>query len=115
MGRPRTCSCDECPKCLHRTYMRKYYQRTKKTYVNREKRRSYENDRYANNLEYRMKHQARQALAQQVRRGQQARGPCALCGGQSHLGHHNDYSKPLEGTWLCRRDHDMIHNALPSA
>jgi hypothetical protein len=94
--------------------MYEYYQRTKKTYVNPEKRRAYENDRYHNDPDRRMKRQARQALAQQVRRGQQTRGPCALCGGESHLGHHNDYSKPLEGTRLCRRDHDMIHNALPS-
>ena len=115
MGRPRTCSCDECPKCLHRIYMREYYYRNdKKTYVNPEKRRAYDNDRYHNDPEFRMKHAARLALAQQVRRGQQMKEPCALCGADETIGHHNDYSQPLEGTWLCRKDHAMIHDSLPT-
>jgi ribosomal protein S27AE len=114
MGRPRTCSCDECPKCKRRIYMKAWYQRTKRTYVNYEKRRAYDNARYHNNQEYKKRHNARMALAQQVRRGLQTKGPCALCGAGSTIGHHNDYDKPLEGTWLCASCHENIHNALPS-
>jgi hypothetical protein len=35
-GRPRSCSCDECPKCKHRIYMRNYYYANgRKTYSNK--------------------------------------------------------------------------------
>ena len=115
IGRPRTCSCDVCPKCKHRIYMKKYYYtNNKKTYVDPEKRRAYDNWNYHNNPIRRKRHDARFALAEQVRRGIQTRGPCALCQGVSTVGHHNDYDKPLEGTWLCLPCHNAIHNQLPT-
>jgi hypothetical protein len=36
-----------------------------------------------------------------LRRGKIQRGPCADCGGPGEEMHHEDYSKPLEITWLC--------------
>ena len=115
MGRPATCACGECPKCKHRIYMRSYYYTNgRKTYLNREKRRAYDNNRYHNDPEYRKKHFARQALAKQVRQGIQVRGQCALCDQEATVGHHNDYDKPLEGVFLCNRCHEAVHNALPA-
>lgn len=40
-----------------------------------------------------------------LRRGKIQRGPCAVCGEESVEAHHEDYSKPLEVVWLCRRHH----------
>lgn len=115
MGRPRTCSCDECPKCVHRIYMRDYYYRNdRKTYVDVMRRRAYENMRYNTDLNFRARVKARVLLGQQVRRGIQGGGPCALCASPLTEGHHNDYAKPLEGTRLCKECHEMIHNSLPT-
>lgn len=109
MGRPRTCSCGECQKCKRREYMRAWYQKTKKTYVNLEKRRAYDRWRYQNDEEYRTRHKARMALAQQVRRGIQKRGPCG-CGNAAVEMHHPDYQEPLRGIPVCKECHMKIHN-----
>ena len=35
---------------------------------------------------------------------------CQVCGAKAKLhGHHEDYSKPLEVTWVCRPCHRKIH------
>lgn len=39
------------------------------------------------------------------------RGPCAQCGKTPTDGHHHDYSKPLDVTWLCRSCHMRLHGA----
>lgn len=39
-------------------------------------------------------------------------GSCEMCGKQCFTyGHHYDYSKPLEVTWLCRKCHANIHHS----
>lgn len=38
--------------------------------------------------------------------------PCAICGERIVEGHHNDYSKPLEITWLCRKHHAAWHRVF---
>lgn len=35
--------------------------------------------------------------------------PCAVCGSTKVQGHHEDYDKPLEVTWLCIRHHNDRH------
>ena len=49
-----------------------------------------------------------------LRDGKLVKGPCAICGTTKHVhGHHRDYSKPLEVTWLCAKCHHRIHAAFP--
>lgn len=114
MGRPTTCGCDVCEKCQRRKYMRDWYRTTHRSYAKPEVRRAYENRRYNENGEYWMKHRARMAIAQRVRRGVVTRGPCALCGDHDTVAHHNDYSRPLDATWLCAPCHNMVHGPLPT-
>lgn len=37
------------------------------------------------------------------------RHPCQQCGSEQSQAHHDDYSKPLEVTWLCRPCHLEHH------
>lgn len=50
------------------------------------------------------KFKARRALKFAVDSGKLKREPC-FCGNPKSEGHHSDYSKPLEVTWLCRKHH----------
>jgi ribosomal protein S27AE len=35
--------------------------------------------------------------------------PCRSCGNPESQAHHEDYRKPLDVTWLCRRCHRELH------
>ena len=49
-------------------------------------------------------------------RGDIKRRPCEWCGTESHLvAHHEDYSKPLEVTWLCKAHHFQRHAQIRNA
>jgi len=52
---------------------------------------------------------ARRKLNTEVRAGRIIRQPCGVCGSPHAHGHHADYSKPLEVTWLCEAHHRMLH------
>lgn len=56
---------------------------------------------------------ARNALQYAVRSGKIVRRPCERCGAGDAHGHHEDYSKPFEVHWLCRKCHDAHHRRVP--
>ena len=41
--------------------------------------------------------------------------PCAICGEEKTEGHHEDYDKPLDLVWLCKRHHADRHLHLRMA
>lgn len=45
----------------------------------------------------------------QLKRKALARMPCEVCGDTKVDAHHDDYLKPLEVRWLCRKHHRMWH------
>lgn len=53
--------------------------------------------------------QAHHAVRRAIRRGELQRQPCADCGHPYAEAHHEDYSRPLDVVWLCRRDHLKRH------
>jgi ribosomal protein S27AE len=53
---------------------------------------------------------AHRIVASAKRRGDLVPGPCIRCGADNAHAHHEDYSKPLEVTWLCRRCHNQEHS-----
>jgi hypothetical protein len=61
-------------------------------------------ERYATDPEYRRKVLARAA----ARRPNPSR-PCEACGARKADRHHDDYAKPLEVRFLCRRCHIRHH------
>jgi hypothetical protein len=53
---------------------------------------------------------ARKKLQRAVKSGRVSKEPCKDCGAAENLeGHHEDYSKPLEVTWLCKSCHIKRH------
>lgn len=55
---------------------------------------------------------ARGKLARAVGRGVVKKQPCAVCGNKKSLGHHDDYSRPLDVIWLCQVHHVARHKML---
>lgn len=54
------------------------------------------------------KKRAHDAVDRAIRRGQLVRQGCESCGNWAEA-HHEDYSKPLEVRWLCRKHHKEAH------
>ena len=52
---------------------------------------------------------AQASLNRYIRRGYITRLPCQICGDLKSQGHHEDYSRPLDVIWLCRKHHSEIH------
>ena len=52
---------------------------------------------------------AHNVLSNAIRDGKITRQPCIVCGDPKSDGHHEDYSKPLDVMWLCRKHHAEHH------
>lgn len=61
-----------------------------------------------------VEHLARTALGKALATGRVLRpSQCEGCGDVTRVqGHHHDYSKRLEVTWLCRKCHYGVHVAV---
>lgn len=57
-----------------------------------------------------MKSAAHRVVTNALSSGALVRQPCEVCGWTPAHAHHDDYSKPLEVRWLCRRHHELHHN-----
>jgi hypothetical protein len=49
------------------------------------------------------RNKAHSAVAYAIKKGILTRTPCICCGAEKSEGHHEDYSKPLDIIWLCRK------------
>ena len=54
------------------------------------------------------KKKARTIVQVELRSGRIHRHPCFVCGNKAEA-HHEDYSKPLDIIWLCRKHHAERH------
>ena len=61
------------------------------------------------NPEQKKKAVARAYLGVYLRRGKVVKSGCAICGDLKVEAHHEDYDKPLEVIWLCRKHHTELH------
>lgn len=59
------------------------------------------------------KHSAHKAVRKAVKSGVLLRTPCEVCGSTRVEGHHDDYRKPLDVRWLCKKHHAQVHHAPP--
>lgn len=56
-----------------------------------------------------LKAEARKIYRYALRMGRLEKQPCEVCGEFEVDGHHDDYLKPLEVRWLCRKHHAEHH------
>jgi hypothetical protein len=55
---------------------------------------------------------ARHAVANALENGSLVKAPCEVCGEAKSEAHHEDYSKPLDVNWLCRKHHEEADSRL---
>jgi hypothetical protein len=57
----------------------------------------------------RLKIKAHSLLHTEVRAGRIVKQPCEVCGKRRVEAHHDDYTKPLDVRWLCKKHHMELH------
>jgi hypothetical protein len=72
----------------------------------REKAKEYQRHTRANSPE---KFKATCVVNNALRDGKLEKKPCEVCGSEKSQAHHDDYSKPLDVIWLCRKHHLERH------
>lgn len=59
-------------------------------------------------------YRAQTAVNNAIRDKRLVKQPCSICGTDKHVhGHHKDYAKPLDVTWLCAKCHHRVHATFP--
>jgi hypothetical protein len=57
---------------------------------------------------------AKESAYYALRKGDIQKHPCSICGSPDVVGHHKDYSQPLDVTWVCRKHHADLHYGNPA-
>lgn len=110
MGDGRLGKCKECAKAdvkSNRSDKREYYSRYDQERYKRPERRQ-ASQRYLTLYRQRNpeKYIAHNAVNNALRDGRLIKQPCTYCGSTVRVeGHHSDYSKPLDVTWVCFKCH----------
>lgn len=60
--------------------------------------------------EQKKKANARAYVKVYLERGKIEKKPCEICDDNKSEAHHEDYNKPLDVKWLCRKHHLELHN-----
>ena len=108
--------CKECTKIDVFTN----YRRNRQHYAEYERERSKRPKRKGRALEYQrkrrsenpMKYRANTKLGNAKRSEEIVQGECEICGAPNTEGHHDDYEKPLDVRWLCRKHHLQKHGKM---
>jgi hypothetical protein len=86
-----------------------YYEKCKNDLKLQKRNAAYKKKWQENNKEKRAAHIL---TGNAIRRGILIRKPCEVCGKKKVEAHHNDYIKPLEVRWLCKKHHVQHHKQL---
>ena len=113
---------NKCKSCTKKDVENRYYDPKKREMIfNYEIKRGQQPERKKKRLEYqrkmRLKHpkkyKARTAVSNALRGGKLKKTPCMVCAEEKVNAHHEDYDKPLEVLWLCRKHHMMWEGKIP--
>jgi hypothetical protein len=106
---------DECSKCGgiiesgRVASNQKYCKECQRLHLNEyRKRKNYLNI----GLNQKEKHYARTYANTYLRRGKIEKQPCLICGNSKSEMHHDDYHKPLNIKWFCRKHHMEYHKKV---
>ncbi len=108
--------CKECTK----SDVRKNYSDKREQYAEYERERFKRPERKAKAIEYQRqrreknpeKYKATTAVGNAIRDGRLKKQPCEVCGTGKVQAHHDDYEKPLDVRWLCRKHHLQVHGKV---
>jgi len=97
------CYCTDCMTIKRRDYLKRNPDVKRKLWQKAKER----SERPDNKFKY----HARQMVRNAIRCGMLTKQPCVKCGKIKVDAHHEDYTKPLDVIWLCRRHHAEIHKS----
>lgn len=107
--------CGECARCERAAYMRAWWRskslderRAKIARRDPERVRTYEQRRYQERRDS-LFVEVNRITSNAIKRGRLVRQPCEVCGAERVEAHHDDYSRPYDVRWLCKRHHDEHH------
>lgn len=104
----------QCKKCLNLLsiqYARRDYDKEKehqKYLLRKAKGKHIESER-RQRARFPEKYKARYTLRHAVKKGDVVKTTCEVCNNPVVEAHHDDYSKPLDVRWLCRKHHGLHH------
>jgi hypothetical protein len=109
----------KCKECTRKDVAANY-QAHRKQYAEYEQWRFKQTNRKLAVKQYRQKRRqhhpekcvANSAVSYAVHSGRLHRQPCEVCGNPKSQGHHDDYGKPLNVRWLCRKHHLQVHGKI---
>lgn len=114
LGRPPKCGgCGECDRCVRAAYMRRWWAdlpaARKREYLDKRGPQAKRPGRVPPPRAPEKK-RARRIVSNALRDGRLVRQPCETCGTSEDVhAHHDDYAKPLDVRWLCRKHHMLLH------
>lgn len=126
-GRPSMCGrCGECERCKRAAYMREWWANQspdrKRAVLDRRtelrgdeiRARDRERARDRQRRSFDRYERAHWTVRNAIRDGRLVRQPCEVCGNPRTDAHHDDYSRPLDVRWLCRKHHGEQHRIYRS-
>lgn len=108
---------NKCKECTKRDMHESRHEKHRDRVLAYEKDRSSRPERVAlharSQIAYRADHPDRVSANGKLRRAVQSgrvqKLPCLICGDDKSVGHHPDYSRPLDVVWLCQAHHMQTH------
>ncbi len=110
---------NKCKDCTKRDSAQ-HYRANREYYAEYERKRSQDPERKRKIVEYQRtgraknpeRYKATNAVTNAIRDGRLEKEPCEICGKENAEAHHDDYSKPLDVRWLCRKHHLEHHGKV---
>lgn len=100
------CYCTACATKWKTRYLANNPEQKEKAYANNRERKNQSFDEF-------VKYQTRYTTGNAIRNGMLIKQPCEVCGTTENIeAHHDDYTKPYDIRWLCRKHHNEHHHPL---